>query len=203
MSYPDRAPARRPAVVVVAAAVLALMAVAALGYAAAGLLILSGTVDRLRSAATGTSARPDQVDGLVTLLRASTVLSAVVSLLVGLLLAGLALRLGAGRPGGRVTTWVVCGLGLLFGCCGLAVLLGQRAVPLRLGEDDRVAAELLGLVADAHPSWWIPLTAGLSVGQVLGYLVVAVLLALPAANAWFRRPAGAPGTPPTPHQPPA
>ncbi|MEU4771223.1 hypothetical protein [Micromonospora sp. NPDC023644] len=199
MSYPDRAPARRPAVVTAAVAVLALMAVAALAYAAAGVATRGGTVDRFRAAADGTSARPDQIDRMVTLLGMSTVLTAVVSLLAGLLLGGLALGLRAGRDGARTATWVVSGLGLIAGCCGLALLVGQRATPLGSGEDDRATAELFGILADAYPSWWIPLGAGLSVGQVLGYLVVAVLLALPAASAWFRRrPA-----PSTPHHPPA
>ncbi|MER5332482.1 hypothetical protein [Micromonospora sp. NPDC002717] len=205
MSYPDRAPARRPVVVTLAVAALVLMAVAALAYAVAGAATLGGTVDRFRDAAGGTSAGPEQVDRIVTLLRVSTVLTVVVSLLAGLLLAGLALGLRAGRSGARTATWVVCGLGLILGCCALAVLVGQRAAPLRLGEDDRATGELLGLVDDAHPSWWIPLGAGLSVGQVLGYLVVATLLALPAANAWFRRrPAPqAPQQPPTQPAPPA
>ncbi|MEU2660914.1 hypothetical protein [Micromonospora sp. NPDC007220] len=199
MSHPDRAPARRPAVVTAAVALLALMAVAALAYAAAGVAIRGGTVDRFRAAATDTSALPDQIDGTVTLLSVSTVLTAVVSLLAGLLLAGLALGLRAGRDGARTATWVVSGLGLIAGCCGLALLVGQRATPLGSGEDERPTAELLGLLADAYPSWWIPLGAGLSVGQVLGYLVVAVLLALPAAGAWFRpRPASS-----APHHPPA
>ncbi|MFG3422826.1 hypothetical protein [Micromonospora sp. NPDC048063] len=187
MSYPDRAPARRPAVVTLAVAALVLMAVAALAYAVAGAATLGGTVDRFRDAAGSTSAGPDQVDRIVTLLRVSTVLTVVVSTVAGLLLAGLALGLRAGRSGARTATWVVSGLGLILGCCALAVLVGERAAPLRLGEDDRATGELLGLVDDSHPSWWIPLGAGLSVGQVLGYLVVATLLALPAANAWFRR----------------
>ncbi|MFG3710707.1 hypothetical protein [Micromonospora sp. NPDC047730] len=187
MSYPDRAPARRPGVVTLAVAALVLMAVAALAYAVAGAATLGGTVDRFRDAAGSTSAGPDQVDRIVTLLRVSTVLTVVVSTVAGLLLAGLALGLRAGRSGARTATWVVSGLGLILGCCALAVLVGERAAPLRLGEDDRATGELLGLVDDSHPSWWIPLGAGLSVGQVLGYLVVATLLALPAANAWFRR----------------
>ncbi|MEH0970069.1 hypothetical protein V6U77_02875 [Micromonospora sp. CPCC 205546] len=199
MSYPDRAPARRPAVVTAAVALLALMAVVALAYAATGVATRGGTVDRFRAAAADTSASPDQIDRTVTLLGASTVLTAVVSLLAGLLVAGLALGLRAGRDGARTATWVISALGLVAGCCGLALLVGQRATPLASGEDDRATAELLGLLADAYPSWWIPLGAGLSVGQVLGYLVVAVLLALPAASAWFRRrPA-----PYAPHRPPA
>ncbi|MFG1758171.1 hypothetical protein [Micromonospora echinofusca] len=209
MSYPDRAPARRPAVVTVAVALLALMAVAALAYAAAGVATRGGTVDRFRADAAETSAGPDQIDRVVGLLGVSTVLTAVVSLLAGLLLAGLAVGLRAGRDGARTATWVVAGLGLVSGCCGLALLIGQRATPLGSGEDDRATAELFGLLADAYPSWWIPLGAGLSVGQVLGYLVVAVLLALPAAGAWFRRrpaptaPQHHPASPPSPQHHPA
>ena len=203
MSYPERAPARRPAVVTAALAVLGLMALVALAYAATGLAMRGSTIDRFRAAAADTSAGPDQIDRVVTLLGVSTVSTAVVSLLAGLLLAALALGLRAGRDGARTGTWVVAGLGLLAGCCGLTALVGQRVFPLGSGEDDRPTAELLGLLADAYPAWWTPLAVGLSVGQVLGYLVVAVLLALPGARSWFRRrPAPPRAAPPAPHQPP-
>ncbi|MFG1949820.1 hypothetical protein [Micromonospora sp. NPDC048830] len=204
MSYPDQAPARRPAPVWLAAAVLVLMAVGALAYAVVGLVALDGTVDRFRAAAGGTAAGPEEIDGFATLLQAVVVVSAILTVLVGALLVGLALGLLARRNGARVATWVVCGLGLLAGCCGLAALVGERAAPLRL-SGDRTTAELLGLLADAYPPWWVPVNAALSVGQLLGYLVVAVLLALPQANAWFRRPRPAPvpvGFPPAVPPPP-
>ncbi|MFF5214000.1 hypothetical protein [Micromonospora sp. NPDC000442] len=208
MSYPDQAPARRPAAVVLAVATLVVMALGALVFAVIGLASVSGTVDRFRATADA-GADPGQVDAVVALLRASVVVSAVLSILAGLLLVGLALGLAARRPAARVATWVVAGLGMCCGCGGIAALIVQRATPLEFG-DDRATAELLALVPDAHPSWWIPLTATLSIAQVLGYLVVAVLLALPAANAWFRRrPASqrqaSPYQPPTPPfgQPPA
>ncbi|MFG1896086.1 hypothetical protein ACGFIP_18925 [Micromonospora zamorensis] len=210
MSYPESAPARRPAVVLMAAGVLLVMAVAALAYAVVDLLVLGGTVDAFRTAARDTSAGPEQIDDVVTLLRASAVLSAVVAALSAPVLAGLALGLLAGRNGVRVATWVVSGLGLLAGCCSVAVLIGERAAPLQLGSGEQAVAELLGLIGDAYPSWWIPLNAGLSVAQGLGYLVVATLLALPAANAWFGRhrstaptvPSAPPAFPHAPHQPP-
>lgn len=210
MSYPESAPARRPAVVLMAAGALLVMAVAALAYAVVDLVVLGGTVDAFRSAARGTSASPEQIDDVVTLLRASAVLSAVVAALSAPVLAGLALGLLAGRNGVRVATWVVSGLGLLAGCCSVAVLIGERAAPLQLGSGEQAVAELLGLIGDAYPSWWIPLNAGLSVAQGLGYLVVATLLALPAANAWFGRhrstastvPSAPPAFPHAPHQPP-
>ncbi|MEU7753164.1 hypothetical protein AB0B57_07870 [Micromonospora sp. NPDC049101] len=197
MSYPESAPARRPAVVLIAASVLWVMAVASLAYAVVDLLVLGGTVDAFRSAARDTTASPEQIDDVVTLLRASGVLSAVLAALSVPVLAGLALGLVAARNGARVATWVISGLGVLGGCCSVAVLIGERAAPLQLGADDQALAELLGLVGDAYPSWWIPLNAGLSVGQVLGYLVVAVLLALPAANAWFGHRRSTAPTPPS------
>ncbi|WP_431892739.1 hypothetical protein [Micromonospora haikouensis] len=187
MSYPDQVPARRPAAVGLAAAVLLLMAAGAVASAVAALLALGGTVGRFRSAAAGTSAGAAEVDDAVLLLRGATIASAVVTVLVGVVLVGLAAGLLAGRPGARLATWVVCGLGALFGCCAVAALVGQRAVPLRLSAGDRSAAELLGLVGDAYPEFWLAANAALSVGQALGYLVVAVLIAVPESGRFFRR----------------
>ncbi|WP_239485271.1 hypothetical protein [Micromonospora humidisoli] len=185
MSYPDQVPDRRPPVVTVAAALLGLMALAAGVYAVTSLLALGGTVDRFRGAAAGTAADPGDVDGVVRLLRLSTIGSAVVTVLVALLLVGLAGGLLARRRGARVGVWVVCGLGLLAGGCALAVLVGQRVRPLRLGSGDQGVADLFATLDDAYPSWWVPVNAGVSVAQGLGYLVVAVLLALRPANSWF------------------
>ncbi|WP_254909749.1 hypothetical protein [Micromonospora sp. NBS 11-29] len=219
MSYPDRAAPRPPGAVVAAVAVLLLMAVGAVAYAVTNLVVAGGTVDRFRAAAADTDAGGGDIDRVAGLLRGSTVLAAVLGVLAALLLVGLALGLRVGRPGARVSTWVVAGLGLLGGCCGLAVLAGQRAAPLRFGTDERVTADLLGLVGDAYPAWWIPVNAALMVAQVLGYLVVAGLLTLPSVNAFlYRAPApavpgpasgygatvsGAPAAGPTPWGPPS
>ncbi|MEV6514449.1 hypothetical protein AB0M37_01540 [Micromonospora chalcea] len=216
MSYPDRAAPRRPGTVLAAVAVLLAMAVGAVAYAVANLAVTGGTVERFRAAAADeTGASGGDVDQVVGLLRASTYLAAVLGVLAALLLVGLALGLLAGRPGARVGTWVVAGTGMLCGCCGVALLVGQRAAPLQLGPDDRVTADLLGLVGDAYPAWWIPVNAAVSVAQILGYLVVAALLTLPSAGAFLRRgtgPArpsgygvtvsGAPASGPTPWGPP-
>ncbi|WP_435871123.1 hypothetical protein [Micromonospora wenchangensis] len=210
MSYPDQVPDRRPPAVTVAAALLGLMALAAGVYAVTGLLALGGTVDRFRGAAAGTAADPGDVDGLVRLLRLGTVGAAVLTVLVALLLVGLAGGLLARRRAARVGVWVVCGLGLLAGVCALAVLVGQRVRPLRLGSGDQGVADLFTILDDAYPSWWVPVNAGVSAAQALGYLAVAVLLALPPANTWFtgRRPArpgpgpAAPYPSPVPAPPP-
>ncbi|MER7166961.1 hypothetical protein ABT336_12960 [Micromonospora sp. NPDC000207] len=140
MSYPDPAAAptaptasaptdRRPGTVTVAATVLLVMAVAAIGSAVVTLVGLPGIVDRFRSDV-GTAAGPDEVGATVTLVRAVVWSSALLTVLVSVLLVGLAVGLRAGRPGARTAVWVVGGLGLVGGCCSVAVLAGQRAVPL-------------------------------------------------------------------------
>lgn len=200
MSYPE--PARRPAAVTAAVVLLALMAVVAVAYAVAGLFVLFSTVDAFRLVAAGSAASPDEVDAVVALVAIWTVAGAVVSLLAGVLLAALAALVRTGRSSARVVTWVVAGLGAVAGCCGLTLLGGMRAIPLQPAEVDRSTAELLAQLSEAYPDWWISLGAGLSVGQVLGYLVVAMLLALPPAATWFRRPVPSPHMPyPLPHPP--
>lgn len=191
MSYPDQVPARRPVAVTTAVTLLGLMALAAGVYAVTTLLALRGIVDRFRAAAAGTAADPGDVDGVVRLLRLGTIGAAVLTVLVALLLVGLAGGLLARRRAARIGVWAVCGLGLLAGGCALTVLVGQRARPLRLGTGDQGVADLFGTLGDAYPSWWVPVNAGVSVAQASGYLVVAVLLALRPANTWFtgRRPA--------------
>lgn len=203
MSYPDQMPARRPAAVTTAVALLGLMAFAAGVYAVTTLLALGGTIDRFRAAAAGTAADPGDVDGVVRLLRLSTIGAAVLTVLVALLLVGLAGGLLARRRAARIGVWAVCGLGLLAGGCALVALVGQRARPLRLGAGDQGVADLFGTLGDAYPSWWIPVNGAVSVAQALGYLAVAGLLMLPPANAWFatRRsvpPASAPPHPAAP-----
>ncbi|MFI6821232.1 hypothetical protein ACIBJE_09775 [Micromonospora sp. NPDC050187] len=192
-------PPRRPPVVRFAAGLLVTMATVGGAYAVAGLLTLDGTVARFRSATTDA---PDRgaVDGVVTLVRTATVLTAVLAVAVGALLVALALGLLAGRAGVRVAAWVVCGLGLLAGCGALALVFVQRSTPFRLDADERTAAVLLNALTDAYPNGWIALNAGLSVGQALGYLVVAVLLALPSVNAHHRQ---RPVSRPAPRQFPA
>jgi hypothetical protein len=193
-------PAGRPAPVVVAAAVLSLMAAVGLAHAIAGLASLNGIVDRFRAT---TVASQSDVGTTVALLRGAVVIATVVAVVMAVLLVVLALGILQGSSGARIATWVVCVLGLLCGCGGLTALVVQRAVPWTFSADNQVAADLVGALTSAYPPWWIGVGAGLSVAQALGYLVVAVLLALPAATAFFGRRPPAYGQRPTPSTPPS
>lgn len=167
---------RRPAVVTAAVGLMLAMAVAGLVYAALAVVTVRGTIDRYRADARVST---EDVDATVGGIVANTVVLAVVGAGAAVLLVILALGVLRGMAGFRIATWVMCGLGLLCGAGAVLWSLVQRA-----GRWDAAALDAL---AGSYPSWWLWLSGVLSAGQALGYLVVALLLALPAAHPFFRR----------------
>jgi len=92
---------------------------------------------------------------------------------------GIALRRGSNA--GRITTLVVCGLGVVAGAASALIVAGQQS-------GDPVAGSLGGQLSNAYPAGWIGTNAGLAVAQMLGYVVVGALV-LAAPRAFFRRAA--------------
>jgi hypothetical protein len=197
-------PVRRPAAVTAAAVIMILMAAGGLVNAVIGLVGMGGVVDRFRAAAVRTGASDADIDGLAGLAWGTVIAGAVLAVVFAALLVALALGNLRGSSGARIATWVVGGLGLLCGCCGLVAVIGQTAVSWNISGDDRVTEDLTQALTDAYPGWWIGLNGSLSAAQALGYLVVALLLALPAAHRYFRKGPAAPVVPqpPTVPQPP-
>jgi hypothetical protein len=171
--------------VTLAAAVLTLMALVGLGYAIATISIAPGTVDRFRSAAAG--AADTDIDGYVSVVWIGAAVGAVLAVILFALYVVLALGLRRGSNAVRITTWVVCGLGLLAGCGSMATVLVERSGD---GDPQSLGAALSG----AYPDSWIGLNLGLAIAQMVGYVLVALLL-LAARGAWFGRgPAAQPGS---------
>ncbi len=216
MSYAVETPSpvaapRRPLTVRLAAALLALMGVAGLGYAVATLIVVPGAIDRFRAAGAGADAT--DLDGYVTVVWVGAALGAVLAVILCALLIVLALGLRRGSQASRVGTWVVCGLGVLFGCVSVLTVAAQRA-------GDGAPGTLGVALSEAYPAPWIGLNVAMAVAQMAGYVVVAVLLVV-APGTFFRRgtPPAQPGPggayvtlptygsantypPPGPHQPP-
>ncbi|HET6213809.1 MAG TPA: hypothetical protein VFE14_13175 [Micromonosporaceae bacterium] len=191
--------AGRPASVGLAAVIM--MMIAALGVISAivTLATISRTTDRFQQLARErTDASSTEIDSVVTAIRVISVTTAIFLVLLALVLIALAIGDLRGSNIARILTWVICGLGLLCGCCGIFSALGStRTTSLGTGDTDAETARELGhALSDAYPGWWMATSGGLSGLQLLGYIAVAVLLALPAANAFFRKPA-----PPVPQQP--
>jgi hypothetical protein len=185
--------------VTAAGVLLAAMAAAGLAYAVTGLVVSGGTVARFRRAAEAAGVAPDDISGLAALARTGPIVAAVLGVLVAALLVVLAVGVLRGGNGWRIATWVVCGLGLLCGAGTLALSVAQRVGDWAGGTDDPVALRAL---AGATPGWWLWLNGTLSVVQGLGYVVVAALLASPAASRHFRRAAPSPAAAtPSPYPP--
>jgi hypothetical protein len=162
---PAAAP-RRPVPVSVASVLLIVMAVGGLAYAIAVLSVAPGTVARFRAAAGAGS--PD-VDGFVTVVWTAAAVGVVLAVILFALYVVLALGLRRGSNGARIATWVVAGLGVLAGCGSTVTTAAEQA-------GDPVPGAVGTLLADAYPQSWIGINLVMSVAQLLGYLLVAILL---------------------------
>jgi Family of unknown function (DUF6264) len=186
-------PGKPPAVVKTASAILFILGLLGLLNSLLSLVNLGTTTDRFRELARGVAnATPKDIDNQVTQLGVQTIVGAVIGLLIALLVIVLAFWLLRGSNAARITTWVLCGIGALCACCSGVSLFALSSLD-RVTVSGDVQAEkrvdLAKALVDAVPGWQKGLAGTVSVVELLGYLAVAILLALPAANAFFRKAA--------------
>ncbi|NUT17695.1 MAG: hypothetical protein HOV77_00760 [Hamadaea sp.] len=188
---PAAQPARKaPAVVVTAAIILVVLGVIGLINTIVSFASLGSTVDRFRVLAQQIGVSAQKIDDQVTQLRIQTIAGAVIGLLIALLLLALAYFLVKGSNAARITTWVLCGIGALCACCGgvgLIFLKNLDRFSTEGNQQDQEQLDLARAMGDAVPGWQVGLGGTAAVLQLLGYLAVAILLAMPAANAFFRK----------------
>lgn len=114
-------------------------------------------------------------------------------MIIGTLLFGLAVALMGifnlkGKNGTRITTWVLAGLGLLCGICGS---IGGAASSLGGGGSQAANDELTKAFEKAAlevPGWYGAASLVFTVLDVILYLAIIILLAVPASNDFFRKP---------------
>jgi hypothetical protein len=193
-SYPQPQPvppARRPATVTLAAILMFLIALLGVVSAITSLSAVNQIVDRFRELAARTDASLTDIDNLAGAIRGVSVATAVFALLFAIVLVALAFGILRGNNVARVLTWIICGLGVLCGCCSLGSVIWQNSMTsFRSGDvDDQTAEQLAQALQDSYPGWLTGTSGTLSALQLLGYIAIAILLALPAASAFFRRPA--------------
>jgi hypothetical protein len=194
---------KRPAVVTIAAVILGLLALLSLASAIAAVISTGQTEDQFRRLALREDLSIDQVDAAVGALRAGLICTGLIMVAFALLLGGLAWGVLGGSRSARVVTWVVCGLGVLCACCtgsGSVTTFSDLETAGQTGADEVTGT----LMVNALPDWVAGVLLGSSGLMLLGYIATAILLALPAANAFFRgaRPAGAWQPPTYPQNPP-
>lgn len=201
--YPPAAPPtpadpnKRPGVVLAAAGILLLLALCGLGQSLLSLISMGGTVDRFKDRARLLGASQSDIDATVSQLRVSYVFGVIFTILIALALVGLAYGLLRGGNGARIVTWVVCGLAVICDCCSTFFYFGISGVNLTGENNNSMQTQLAQAQIDAFPGWFLATAGSISLLQLLGYIAVAVLLALPDANAFFRKRTAPGWVPPT------
>ncbi|WP_433346143.1 hypothetical protein [Micromonospora sp. CA-111912] len=181
-------PARtRPAVVTISSYLLILVAAIQVIQLILTLTTIGTTRDVLHDAYSGTDA--NGADTLADFTIAIGIGSAILVLLIGIGLVVLAMLNNRGRNGARITTWVVGGI--LVCCTGsnlISGLAGGFAGTGQTSGDAPSPEEIQRRLEQELPSWLTPVNTLLAVVALLALLTALILLALPAANAFFRKP---------------
>jgi hypothetical protein len=195
----------RPGVVTVAGYLLYVVAAAMVVQALTSLASVGPTRDVYARAYQGTEA-----SGLEGVLVGAMIFGAVINLLIAAGFVALALFNNRGKNASRITTWVIGGISICctgFGLAGNAAssaMSGLGGTPSQPGMPD--PQELTRQLEDAIPGWTTPVSLVSSLIALLCLIVVVVLLALPPANDYFRKPVSAwqpPGVPGYPGYPSA
>ena len=188
MSFPAQVgeqPRVRPALVTIA--VWLLFLAAALQFIALVVQVSQvGTIaDTYEAAYRGTGGEETMRTGAIV----GSIGGAALGALFGIAYLILAIFNNRGKNPARITTWVLAGIGL---CCGAVGVIGSAASSsFNFGNSDSNMpdpADVQRQLSDALPSWFRPLTITLGVITLLALLAVIILLALPPANEFFRKP---------------
>ena len=209
MSYSVRQPqeGRRPGIVTAAAYLMILVGVLELANVIVNFSVLSKIVDATQRAY---SASPT-VDTMVAVARIGGIVSGVLGLLLAAGFVIVALFDLRGSNAARIVSWVLGGIGVLcFGCGALGQAGGSALANLQRGSANGVnVQEATRRIQEAVPAWVAPIAVTIVIINLLASILVIVLLALPAANEFFRRGRGVPeadlaypGYPPVPGYPP-
>ncbi|MGW0435193.1 hypothetical protein ACWDV4_21965 [Micromonospora sp. NPDC003197] len=138
-------------------------------------------------------------DSLSTFTTAGAIIGSIISLIIAVVLVLLAIFNNMGKNGSRIATWVIGGI---FVCCSGFGLLGTVAGSSLSMETDSTTepdpAEIQRMLDEALPGWYEPVTLATSLFTLIALLVALILLALPAANEFFRKPQGPGWEPPLP-----
>ncbi|HIW64177.1 MAG TPA: hypothetical protein H9881_17125 [Candidatus Stackebrandtia excrementipullorum] len=178
-------PKKRPGSVTFAAGLQFL--VFALGVATAVFSLVYGPdmTEAMRASLESQGAAPDVVESVSGGDDALTVTLSLLPSVVMLVLAFFVLR---GANGARITTWVFSGLMLLCSLAGIGILGllgGFQAEGIDFGAVTEAGV-------DAVPGWYNLFTTVGGIVMVLAYLLIIILLALPASNEYFRKDRGNP-----------
>ncbi|NUR73691.1 MAG: hypothetical protein HOU81_22990 [Hamadaea sp.] len=192
--------AHRPRPLAVTVAVTLMVAVAIGWFAdAIGLVAGAGAYhDQVAEAA-----RDSGVEGFGGTLggfaRGMSMIAIVMTIIAAIGMIVVALLSGRGSFGARVAAWVVIGLTVFCDLTGLASALsgfsGNAYVNAYSTDTSGTPHNFGQRLPEGYPDWYQPLSGGIAAFAVLALGAAAILLALPSANAYFRRQPVVPAVP--------
>lgn len=180
MAYALPGPNVRPGVVTAAAATL----FAAAGIHALQLLVTVSQLSTMRREIDASAAsRPEGYGALIVSVTgtAGLVVGIVITVALAAILAVLGALVAKGKQAARVTTWVVAGLLVLCTGLGLASTITGHRPGHATGQGTAVDA------VNFTPGWVSAWNTGSNLLETLALALVVILLAVPAANDYFRK----------------
>jgi len=178
MSYEVAQPGqrKRPGVVTAASSLLYFCAVVLVVVAGLGLLQMDKTSKITEEVLAGTPGG----DSAGTLVRVSLIGAAALDIVLAIGIVVLGVFVGKGKQPARIITWVVAGLGVL--CIGCSLAAG--GLSLSNTPEQKLLAERL---SQEMPAWQTAISTALNGLSVIALVAVIIMLALPAANDYFRK----------------
>jgi hypothetical protein len=191
-------PKKRPGVVTAACWLLYVAAACQVLYAVVTVSQLGATKEAYKKVFADTSMKGAE-DMLVAITAATTV---GVGLLFAIGYVVLAILDGRGRNVARIITWVIGGLSICCSGYGLASsAIGFSGISGNSGNGPS-ASQIKQALNDALPGWYQPVLTTIGIISVAALVTVVILLALPMASEFFRRPKQPNWEPPVPSMPP-
>lgn len=133
----------------------------------------------------------DQADAMVSLTVVFSIIMVVAVLLFAVTVSIMGIFNLKGKNGTRITTWVLAGLGLLCGVCGSVGGAANLATGGSVGTSGSGDGGLNGAMlraAESVPGWYNTVLLLLAILNVVLYLAIIILLAVPVSNDFFRKP---------------
>jgi hypothetical protein len=191
-------PKRRPAVVTAACWLLYLAAACQVLSAVVTLSQLGAMKEAYRKLFADTATKGFE-DVLVAITAATTVGFGLI-FAVGYVVLGI--LNGKGKNPARIVTWVVAGLSI---CCSGSGLV-SNAIGINGFSGGKnggpTSQEIQRALEAALPGWYQPTLTTIGIISIAALVTAVVLLALPIANGFFRKPPQPAWEPPVPQMPP-
>lgn len=187
--YPSEPAAKTPPATVTYAA-WSQYAILALAVISTVLTIVStlDVVGQMRDALSSTDTlNQGELETMLSLVQVISIGAAVVTLLFSVAVGVLGHFNLKGRNGARVATWVLAGVGLACGVCSGAAAPFNSTVNTATSGDELTNSVNDALSTIQIPAWQNTVSILLLVVSTILYLVVIVLLAMPASNDYFRK----------------